>query len=1204
MKQSKRLLAVLLSLILMCSVFTVGAQAMKTAYDKPYGYDSVLDPIVSTEQAATMLLDYVDAEVFKKPLIQYSIMDVDLNVDSVDGLMDSIRSLNKSTAIDVVFAMTSMGDIEKLYIKSFDDRNIRRRSSGCTDMAVLIQVLSFLEASNNPYLFSKLVDNSFNFGALKSLGVIDPATDLAMLNDLHGTITAKVYDMIYGNGASTAEGTSYSASTPLDTILQDFIDNNLVKMIVDMCASKDGTNEVGELLGFTTYAQAGDSSDLDELGKLRHNVPTTQIFPSLTPSTEAGDGKLGYLSFNNDTTYDFFLKIIKALIQDIVIPYAGPLLADAIGEEGASYIDVIVEFLKLDVTFPEGSTTSERIDILLKYLLVDGGIEQFIYFDKTYKEDGSINTSVLKLADGLWEELCGLIRTVLPLLPAFWPDAPKVDKTDAELAAMSNEEFITYVLQVFLEKFVDGVDFATDCKTIKELVSRTLIEVAAELIPSIDFEQQFENGQLVYDSDDCLIVAASVIQYYLNGETTIENHEVQPSFVSMLDTAVDWVLGKYGALFGYKAEDYAGADKTVWNKLYDTVFQWIPLTFLQGIEDSPAGVEALVKDRILNSILDFDIENLLSLFGRRQDSELMKPVPQLLVDLVARIVNPLFGLPTERQSNANGTDQTTLIIPYNYTTLDQLITVTNSTSDSINGTGLKKTVEMLLRNLYSLHADSSSMLYQALPLVTQLMGMWSPEKYPFVPNEASGDYPLVSAKKFCEIYEAYAPFVNDGIDYDSDDYTFFRMVDFKPFLYLSFRRARAAAGEVYEQYKASLVNPAVTAPTVLEMTNAAYVLETNARMLEQGYNMDGSVEANENDYEHYGETTANNYQLNKTLNKVILANYTQTENADGTKTYTDRSWAQYEKAYAFAVKVNNEYKAAASSSDSALALRDLRQSRINMARKMLIKATKELKAYIPLADYSNLDISIDVIQYITSLRKFDKAAVQELVDAYLSAINLDRDYDQDEQLRIDLCQEALDKAASNLDVNLVDYLELYNDGAGQYIDENNGFVFGLEEGFASTQALEEVGGDFDTYMLSYYGNGVSIEEGAYALGIEGTANGNGTGSVIRMYSYEDPEMTTPKGPSYKVVIFGDVDGDSYVDGQDAVLIRAYNAMLLTDSQFGDAALYAGDMDVNNSVDINDAKSCEKSGLNKTTVNQTPDLRVEQTYGILDILGLR
>ncbi|MGN1478251.1 MAG: hypothetical protein ACI4XH_00670, partial [Acutalibacteraceae bacterium] len=440
MKQSKRLLSVLLALIMMCSVFTVGAQAMKTSYDKPDGYDSVLDPIISTEQAATMLLDYLDANVFAKIDIYYKLSmpwpfdDVIFDIHDTDSLLDTLRSLNDSNTFDVVKTLLSLGDIEKLNISAGDNASIRRRSTSCTDLSVLIQVLYFFEAGNNPYYISKFVDNSFNFGALKSLGVIDPETDLAMLNDLHGTITAMVYDMIYGDGASTAEGTAYSASTPLDDILQELIDNNLVKMIVDMCASKDGTNEVGELLGFTTYEKAGDNSDLDELGKLRHNVPTTQIFPSLTPSTEAGDGKLGYLSFKNDTTYDFFLKIIKALIQDIVIPYAGPLLADAIGEEGASYIDVVVEFLKLDVTFPEGSTTSERIDILLKYLLVDGGIEQFIYFDKTYKEDGSINTSVLKLADGLWEELCGLIRTVLPLLPAFWPDAPKVDKTDAELA--------------------------------------------------------------------------------------------------------------------------------------------------------------------------------------------------------------------------------------------------------------------------------------------------------------------------------------------------------------------------------------------------------------------------------------------------------------------------------------------------------------------------------------------------------------------------------------------------------------------------------------------------------------------------------------------------------------------------------------------------------------------------------------------------
>ena len=87
MKQSKRMLSVLLALIMMCSVFTVGAQAMRTSYDRPDSFDSVLDPVISTEQAATMLLDYLDSEVLSKVDFTFDKLDVKLNFSSVDGFL-------------------------------------------------------------------------------------------------------------------------------------------------------------------------------------------------------------------------------------------------------------------------------------------------------------------------------------------------------------------------------------------------------------------------------------------------------------------------------------------------------------------------------------------------------------------------------------------------------------------------------------------------------------------------------------------------------------------------------------------------------------------------------------------------------------------------------------------------------------------------------------------------------------------------------------------------------------------------------------------------------------------------------------------------------------------------------------------------------------------------------------------------------------
>ena len=169
MKQSKRMLSVLLALIMMCSVFTVGAQAMRTSYDRPDSFDSVLDPVISTEQAATMLLDYIDANVFKNINVQYKISlpwpldSVKIDIHDIDSLFDTMRNLNDSSTVDVVFTVVSLGDIEKLNLSVGDDTNIRRRSSNCTDLAVLFRFLWFLEV--NAQYICKFVDNTFNVGA-------------------------------------------------------------------------------------------------------------------------------------------------------------------------------------------------------------------------------------------------------------------------------------------------------------------------------------------------------------------------------------------------------------------------------------------------------------------------------------------------------------------------------------------------------------------------------------------------------------------------------------------------------------------------------------------------------------------------------------------------------------------------------------------------------------------------------------------------------------------------------------------------------------------------------------------------------------------------------------------------------------------------------------------------------------------------------
>ncbi len=1216
MKQSKRMLSVLLAIIMICSTFTIGAQALKANIDTAKGYDEVLDPVITSEQAARMILDEIDP-ILADVDVNEKVLQLEIKIQSVDTLLDTVHNLSDSTLVGAAKALANLGDIEKLALKAGDVKDskgnvCRRRNTTSTDFEVLGAVLTFLE-TNASYV-AKFAYNGFNFGWLDGLGVFGN-DDLAALYDVHGLVVTLVDKLLAGEEFEFDIEQRYTSTKTLDGLLQDFIDNKLVKLVVDGFGSKDGTNEVADILGLTAYVA--------EDGTLKQEIPTTKVFPSLTA------GKLGKLDLNKDSFYDFIYKIFHAAINDIIIPYAGTLLGDLLSDDVAQYIDIALPVLDIDMTFPEGATGKEKIDMLLNYLLVGEGKTKFICFKEATSPSG-VSVKYLSLADGFWTMLTNLLRTALPMLPPLLgDDCPNFDKTDAELSELTTQEFLTYVIQRVLEKFVDGVEFADDCHSIRELASRTLIEVCKDLMPEKNFEEEFEAGQKVYDSDDCLTLAAYVLRYYLNGETTIQDKtpDSAMNLTAMLNTAADWALDKFGSVFGYDKTKYSGA--SVWKKAYDTAFALIPLNlfvgatpvskngktlYMPGIPDSAAGLEALILDDILGGVLEFNIEEgalddvgitglnkVLSLIGRRSDSDLNKPIPQFIMDLLGRLINPLFGLPTEKDA----TDQLALIIPYNYTSLDQLVTANQNTTTC----SLTNTLYRLCLNIGFINKGTSSLFYAGCPFIAQLMTLWGAEKgkyrYPFIAEKAPtsfNDGKQYSYDDLKALYEEYADESNEGIEYDDPAYSYFHMVDFQPYLYLDFKSMRSNVASLLSQYENGEINPSDFRTAA---TDAAYRFLTVIRFLEQGYNWDKSESANENNYQVFGETTANDNQLIKVINKANALNLTQVDNGDGTKTYSDRTWSAYARAKAFADKVEAEYQAAKNAgADSGKLLRDLRQSKINTARKKLVDALANLKEWVDLADYSMLDSSIEFASYYTSLRKYSDKAIEKALAAYLEAYKLDRDYDETEQYIVDQKQEALDEALNRFNEDQVDYLELWNDGYGQYIDETNSYLFGLEEGFATPEAIDEFGGTFNDYML-LYGMAMSPVDGYdLATGITSTKTGNGTGAVIKMYEYdEEGNLVNPRKTDYTVVIFGDVDGDSYANAMDSLILKAFASFKLTEEQIGQAAVYAADADDNGAIEVKDAKLYEANAIMRDTISQTPESRIYKTYGILDRLGL-
>jgi hypothetical protein len=135
-------------------------------------------------------------------------------------------------------------------------------------------------------------------------------------------------------------------------------------------------------------------------------------------------------------------------------------------------------------------------------------------------------------------------------------------------------------------------------------------------------------------------------------------------------------------------------------------------------------------------------------------------------------------------------------------------------------------------------------------------------------------------------------------------------------------------------------------------------------------------------------------------------------------------------------------------------------------------------------------------------------------------------------------------------------------GSGAVVDEENSLVYGIDPGTDDVAACFSV-------------------SGGGSLAFAPTANGSGTGSTLTVYdAYGDTVGT------FTLVIFGDVDGDSFYDGYDAYLVACLNSGALTEDDFSAASLAAADCDHSGVIDANDADILEQAGVLLRNVNQT------------------
>ena len=244
MKKMKRLLAVILASLLILSSATAAASAYK--YDsykdgKLTKYDFTDSAVLTTEQYASMLLDYADEALAKENITMDLSILGKLDATSIDNALSSVYKLINSNSAILPLA----GDLNSVKVSAIKDA---RRSNG-TDVAVINSLFQFL-ADNNPIIKKVVIggigkqrrDGGVSLGVANSFVKVDLNIEV-MLREL-------IWGLAYPN-------TAYNSNTTVDTMLQTIIQNALagvpiipesVRNLVNLNSTKSTYDFIEDLL--------------------------------------------------------------------------------------------------------------------------------------------------------------------------------------------------------------------------------------------------------------------------------------------------------------------------------------------------------------------------------------------------------------------------------------------------------------------------------------------------------------------------------------------------------------------------------------------------------------------------------------------------------------------------------------------------------------------------------------------------------------------------------------------------------------------------------------------------------------------------------------------------------------------------------------------------------------------------------------------
>ena len=239
----KRLLAIILASLLILSSATAAASAYQAYTDEALTkYDFTDTAVLTTEQYASMILDYADKALaklnFKKDIPVIGALDA----TSINNALNSVYTIGNKKAI-----LNLVGDAKNLKVYMLQTR----RRGTHTDVDVIKSVLEFLGDDDNRNIIKKVVVGGL--GNRKREGGLDLGVANSFVKvDLN--VEVMLREMIWG---LAYPNTAYDSSATVDSMVQVIIQNALagvkeipesVRNLVDLNSTKKTYDFIEDLL--------------------------------------------------------------------------------------------------------------------------------------------------------------------------------------------------------------------------------------------------------------------------------------------------------------------------------------------------------------------------------------------------------------------------------------------------------------------------------------------------------------------------------------------------------------------------------------------------------------------------------------------------------------------------------------------------------------------------------------------------------------------------------------------------------------------------------------------------------------------------------------------------------------------------------------------------------------------------------------------